>query len=97
MGNPRPAAKAPLVHLTLDLRLTAEDMAPLVPSQIAAVFEGVGKLAALQHGASPARAEEGADPKPCPGCGATSHGFACPASLNPEWDRRRQGGGDTDA
>jgi hypothetical protein len=47
-----------MVHLTLDLRLTAEDLAPLVPSQIAAVFEGIGKLAALQRGTTSEQASE---------------------------------------
>lgn len=60
------APKTTVVHLALDLRLTAEDFAPLTPDQIAAVFEGVGKLVALQHGSGrtpePSDEPEGSQP-----------------------------------
>jgi hypothetical protein len=33
----------------IDMRLTGADLANLSPEQIAAVYEGIGKVASLQH------------------------------------------------
>lgn len=53
-----PNKPKPVVQLSLDLRLTTDDFALLTPSQIKAVFEGVGALAAMQHGADHVKSDD---------------------------------------
>lgn len=38
-------ARRPIAAMTVDLRLTGNDLAKLSPDQVQAVFEGVGRLA----------------------------------------------------
>lgn len=42
------ARPAPIVSLALNLTVTAEDLGKLTPEQIAALFNGVGEIAAIQ-------------------------------------------------
>lgn len=49
--TPRPkTAPKRGIHLALDMRITTEGLARLSPGQAQAVFEGVGRLAALGLG-----------------------------------------------
>lgn len=52
MTAPAPKTKT-ICGISADLRLTTDDLARLNPEQIAAVFDGIGKVAAVLAGAQP--------------------------------------------